>query len=76
MEFKSNFFDYIEKLNDLQNLTRTFDFTALIWAARNGHKEIVELLISQEDIDINIQNILNQKHSYNSNLTFLILFKN
>ena len=63
MKFKSNFFDYIEKLNYLWNLTRTFNNTALIYAARYGHKEIVELLISQEGIDINIQDILNQKHS-------------
>ena len=63
MKFKSNFFDYIEKLNDLWNLTRTFNYTALIYAAIGGHKEIVELLIRQEGIDINIQDILNQKHS-------------
>ena len=63
MKFKSNFFHWIEKLNDLWNLTRTFNRTALICAASEGHKEIVELLISQEGIDINIQDILNQKHS-------------
>ena len=45
------------------SLTRTFNDTALIHAAEKGHKEIVELLISQEGIDINSQNILNQKHS-------------
>ena len=28
----------------------------------NGHKEIVELLIRQKGIDINIKDILNQKH--------------
>ena len=38
----------------------------------NGHKEIVELLIRQEGIDINIKDILNQKHLWNSNLTFFI----
>ena len=63
MKFKSNFFDYIEKLNYLWNLTRTFNNTALILAANNVHKEIVELLLRQEGIDINIQDILNQKHS-------------
>ena len=63
IKFKSNFFHDIDKLNDLWNLTRTFNRTALIRAAKNGHKESVELLISQSDIDINIQDILNQKHS-------------
>ena len=75
MKFKSNFFHDIEKLNDLWNLTRTFNDTALIFAAIRGHKEIVELLIRQEGIDINIQDILNQKHSWNSNLTFFIQLK-
>ena len=60
MKFKSNFFDYISNLNYLWNLTRTFNSTALICAAYEGHKEIVELLLRQEGIDINIQNILNQ----------------
>ena len=50
--FKSNFFHWIEKLNYLWNLTRTFNRTALICAAYEGDKEIVELLISQEGIDI------------------------
>ena len=63
MKFKSNFFHWIEELNDLWDLTRTFNYTALICAANKGHKEIVELLISQEGIDINIQHILDQKHS-------------
>ena len=53
----------IKNMDDLWNLTRTFNFTALIRAAICCHKEIVELLIRQEGIDINIQNILNQKHS-------------
>ena len=50
-------------MNDFWNLTRTFNQTALIIATNKGHKKIVELLISQESIDINIQDILNQKHS-------------
>ena len=32
-------------------------------AAENGHKEIVELLLRQKDIDINMKDILNRKHS-------------
>ena len=52
-----------EKLNDLWNLTQTFNWTALIWAAIKDHKEIIELLIRQEDIDINMKDILNRKHS-------------
>ena len=45
------------------NLTRTFDWTALIVAAEEGNTEIVKLLIRQEGIDINIQDISNKKHS-------------
>ena len=41
-----------------------YDNTALIYAAKYGYKEIVELLLKQEGIDINIKNILNQKHSW------------
>ena len=63
MKFKSNFFHEIEKLNDLWNLTRTFNWTALIIATINCHKEIVELLLKQEGIDINSKDILNQKLS-------------
>ena len=63
MIFKSNFFNYIEKLKYLWNLTRTFNRTALIWAVQKGSKEIVELLIRQEGIDLNIQDILNRKYS-------------
>ena len=50
-------------MNDLWNLIRTFNFTALMHAAFRGHKEIFDVLIRQEGIDINIQDILNQKHS-------------
>ena len=63
MKFEYNFFHEIEKLNGLWNLTRAFNQTALILAAEKGHKEIVELLIRQEGINISIQDILNQKHS-------------
>ncbi len=47
-------------MNYLWNLTGTFNDTALILAVKEGHKEIVELLIRQEGIDINIQGIINQ----------------
>ena len=63
MIFKSIFFNGIEKLNDLQNLTRAFNNIALICAAKRGHKEIVEILLKQEGININSKNILNQKLS-------------
>ena len=39
----------------------TFNKTALICAAYKGHKEIVELLLNQEEIDINSKDILNAK---------------
>jgi hypothetical protein len=32
------------------------DDTALILAARNGHDDIVELLLAREDIEVNMQN--------------------
>ena len=60
MIFKSNFFNMIVKLKYLWNLTRIFNWTALICAIVEGHKEIVELLIRQEGIDINIKNVLNK----------------
>ena len=34
-----------------------------MYAAQKGYKELFELLIIQEGIDINIKDILNQKHS-------------
>ena len=49
-------------MNDLWNLTQTFNRTALIHAAIEGYKEIVELLISQEGNDINMRDFLKQKH--------------
>ena len=48
-------------MNDLWNLTRTFNYTALNCATLKGYKEIVELLLSQKDIEINNQDIINQK---------------
>ena len=53
----------ILNLDSLWNLAQIFNGTALIYAASNGHKEIVELLLRQEGIDVNIQDILNQRHS-------------
>ena len=50
-------------MNDLWNFFQTFNWTALIYAVSEGHKEIVEILLRQKCIDINIQDILNQKHS-------------
>ena len=44
-------------MNDLWNLTRTFNTTPLILAARKGHSEIVETLLSQEGIEINCKGI-------------------
>ena len=44
-------------MNDLWNLTQTFNYTPLIWAALKGHSEIVETLLSQEGIEINCKDI-------------------
>ena len=45
--------------------------TPLIYAAYNGHTEIVQLLLSNPNIDINCKNVLIWKHLYHSNLIFL-----
>ena len=60
----------IENLNDSWNLTQTFNKTILINAAANSNKEIVELLLRQERVDVNMKDILNQSHSQYLNLTF------
>ena len=49
----------IEKLNNLWNLTQIFNKTVLDNAVSKGHKEIVELLLRQEGIDVNMKDILN-----------------
>ena len=41
----------------------TINDTALIYAAEKGHKEIVEILLKQEGIDVNIRGISNHKYS-------------
>ena len=63
MVFKSQFFNEIEIYNNLWDSFRTFNSTALAYAAKNCYKDVVELLLQQGNIDINNQNILNQKHS-------------
>ena len=55
------FLNEIEILNVLWNLIRAFNKAALIHAVINGNKEIVELLLRQENIDINIRDILNHQ---------------
>lgn len=57
MKFKSNIFHYIKHFNDLWNSKITFNATPLIHAAREDHFEIVELLLSQEGIEIDCENI-------------------
>ena len=47
----------------------------MIHTVIEGHKEIVELLLRQEGIDINIKDILNHKHSRYSELTFFMKLK-
>lgn len=57
MIFKFIFIHDIKILNCSWNLTSIFNRTALIYAASENNKEIVELLLQQEDIDININDI-------------------
>ena len=58
------------------NSSLAFNMTALIYAVSEGHLEIVELLIRQEDIDINMKDIINQKHLLESNLFFFMKSSN
>lgn len=60
---KSSFLITFYFFNDLWDSIPTFDDTALILAAENGHKEIVRLLLTQEDININAKNIWNHNYS-------------
>lgn len=64
--FKSIIFHDIDYLIDLWNSNWIFNFTPLSYAAFKGQKEIVELLLSQEGIDINCKTIL--IHNYSRNL--------
>ena len=57
----------------LWNLFLIFNFTALICAIMNNRIEIVRLLLQQEGIGINMQDILNQNHSWYSNLSFFFM---
>ena len=61
MKFKSNLFHTIEILNDLWNSIRTFNDTALIYAAKEEKTDIVEILLKQNGIDVNMKDILNKK---------------
>ena len=64
IKFKTKFFFHsIENLNDLWNLTGTFNKTALMYAVKAGHKEIAELLLKQKGIKINAKDIFNLNHS-------------
>ena len=51
------FFIGFKILNALWNFKHFLNFTALILAADSGHKDIVELLLKQENIDINSQTV-------------------
>lgn len=51
-----NFFFFYGILNNLK-----FYYTALINAAKNGHKEVVKQLLLYPEIDISIKDIKNQK---------------
>ena len=54
---KSNIFHYIEHFNDLWNYNILIDDTPLFCASEGGYFEIVELLLSQEGIEINNKGI-------------------
>lgn len=48
---------FFSKFNYLWNPTLLFNYTALMHASENGNIKIVQLLLSYDNIDINIQNI-------------------
>lgn len=60
--------------NHSWNFNRTFNNTALIWAALKGHTEVVQLLLTKGDIDVNIKNIKNNIHfmAFKSNFFYFI----
>ena len=45
------------KINYLWNLIQKFNYTPLIYDVNRGHIEIVDLLLTQEDININSKEI-------------------
>ena len=51
------------------------NYNALMFAAEEGHTEIVELLLRQENILIDVKNILKLKHSWSLNLIFFKKFE-
>lgn len=57
-------------MNDLWNLNPTFNQTALIIAVEKKYKDIAELLLRHEGINVNKKDILNQRHLLYSNPTF------
>lgn len=52
----------IKKCKHLWNLSSTFNDTALILSSSSGHINIVQLLLTQKNIDINMEGILIQKN--------------
>ena len=56
--------------NHFWNWNQSFNYTVLIYAASKGHIEIVDKLLSQQNIDINYKSILIQEHLYYSNIIF------
>ena len=49
----------LEKINDVNAVTTTFLYTALMLAARNNHLDIVVSLMKAKQIDLNVQNDIN-----------------
>ena len=73
----SNFwlFHEISIWNDIWNWISIFDSTPLIYASKNGHTEIVQLLLSQPSIEINWKNIWMQKSFTELKFHYFIRFK-
>ena len=60
MKFQIYFFYHIRIYNDFWNSIQIINWTALMFASVNGCTEIVRLLLSKPNIEINTKNILYQ----------------
>ena len=77
-EIKIYFFNHIQIYNHFWNSIQIINWTALMFASVYGCTEIVQLLLSKPNIEINTKNILYQNihnirifsFSLNSNLVF------
>src|SRR5436309_2200837 len=56
-------FNYVNEHNKICIVKKNGN-TALIFAARSSHKEIVEMLLKMPNININLKNIVNENYFF------------